>query len=437
MSRHEYWGDDAFRRETERIFRRCWLFVAHESEIAAPGDYVTRNLGGEDVIVTRDEDGRIRAFLNSCTHRGTQLCRADLGNSSHFRCSYHGWTFSNSGDLKGVPERKQVFEPSFDKSAFGLVAVPHVESFHGLVFASWNPDAPPLAEELGPAAWYLRGVLDKAGDLVAVGPPARARVRTNWKLGSENFAGDGYHLATTHKSPIDLGTYLNTDAFPQLDGVSMARMRGRCITAGNGHAFRVQHYDLPGTEPMFLGYPQEKWRDMARGLDPGQIDLMSRLSVFHGNVFPNLSFIDAPALSSGDDTPAVSYVQFRVWRPIDAMHSELMLFALVPPWYDDEQRDHSQRANLRMVGLAGIFDTDDLQNWTSVADMSRGEVSRTTDFVYEGGALAEPDSDKPWPGSVYDLDHTETNQRELYRRWAELMDDESFVPVGPGRRPVR
>ncbi|MGW6457641.1 Rieske 2Fe-2S domain-containing protein, partial [Streptomyces sp. NPDC055078] len=123
VSRQAYWGEEEFQLEMERVFRRCWLFVAHESELAVPGDYVTRNLGGEDVIVTRDESGEIRAFLNSCTHRGTQLCRADLGNSSHFRCSYHGWTFSNSGDLKGVPERKQVFDPSFDKSAFGLVRV--------------------------------------------------------------------------------------------------------------------------------------------------------------------------------------------------------------------------------------------------------------------------------------------------------------------------
>ncbi|MFE4663731.1 Rieske 2Fe-2S domain-containing protein [Streptomyces sp. NPDC056716] len=437
VSRQSYWGDDEFQLEMERIFRRCWLFVAHESEIARPGDYVTRNLGGEDVIVTRDESGDIRAFLNSCTHRGTQLCRADLGNSSHFRCSYHGWTFSNSGDLKGVPERKQVFDASFDKSAFGLVRVPHVDTFHGLVFASWNPDAPPLAEELGPAAWYLRGVLDKAGDLVAAGPPARARVRTNWKLGSENFAGDGYHLATTHQSPIELGTYLNTEAFPQLEGVSMAGMRGRCVVAGNGHTFRVQHYDLPGTEPVFLGYPPEKWPEMAESLDTGQIDLMSRMSVLHGNIFPNLSLIDAAALTSGDDTPAVSYVQFRAWRPLDSMHCELMLWALVPKWYDDQQRTDSLRANLRMVGLAGIFDTDDLQNWTSVADMSRGAVSRTADFVYEGGLSAPKDTEKPWPGDVYDIDHSETNQRELYRRWAELMNDTSFVPTAAGRRSAR
>ncbi len=174
VSRRSYWGRDEFESEMERIFGRCWLFVAHESEIPSPGDYVTRKLGGEDVIVVRDETGDVRIFLNSCTHRGNQLCRADMGNSSHFRCSYHGWTFSNKGTLRGVPERKQVFDADFDKSEYSLVGPPNVDVFHGLIFASWDPDAPSLLDELGDMAWYLEAVLDKAGDLQVVGPPARA-----------------------------------------------------------------------------------------------------------------------------------------------------------------------------------------------------------------------------------------------------------------------
>lgn len=131
VSRRSYWGRDEFDSEMERVFGRCWLFAAHESEIPSPGDYVTRKLGGEDVIVVRDETGDVRILLNSCTHRGNQLCRADMGNSSHFRCSYHGWTFSNKGTLRGVPERKQVFDADFDKSKYNLVGPPNVDVFHG------------------------------------------------------------------------------------------------------------------------------------------------------------------------------------------------------------------------------------------------------------------------------------------------------------------
>lgn len=434
VSRRAYWSKEDFAIEMERIFRRCWLFVAHESEIPSAGDYVTRSFGGEDVIVARDEAGDVRIFLNSCSHRGTQLCRADLGNSSHFRCSYHGWTFSNGGELRGVPERNQVFGQNFDKKRHGLKSPPNVEVFHGLIFASWDPSAAPLLDELGPAAWYLQAILSKAGDAVVVGPPSRAIIRTNWKLGAENFAGDGYHLGTTHKTAIDLGTYLNTDAFPQLDGADMADMKGRCVVAGNGHTLRVQHYGIAPDQPVFFGYPEERWADIAEGLDPKQQNLMSRMSVLHGNIFPNLSFIDAPALDSGDDTPPVAYTQFRQWRPVDEMHCELLTFALVPRWYSDEQKLHSQRANIRMVGMAGLFETDDFQNWTSIADMSRGEISQASDFVYEGGMNEIPESDTGWPGTVYDVDHSEVNQREMFRRWAELMADDEFASRAPGRK---
>jgi len=159
---------------------------------------------------------------------------------------------------------------------------------------------------------------------------------------------------------------------------------------------------------------------------------MSGLSVLHGNLFPNLSFIESCVLDSGDDTPPTAYEQIRVWEPVDATHCELMVWTLVPEWYTEQQRMHTQRANIRMIGLGGLFDTDDFQNWVSLADMNRGRMARTGDFVYEGGVHHGLDTDTPWPGTVYDADHSEVNQRELYRRWAELMEagDRQADPAG-------
>src|SRR5690349_7551291 len=134
VSRHAFWDPAIHREELERIFRRCWLFVAHETEIAEPGDYVTRRMGVDPVIVVRDEDGRPRVFMNTCPHRGTQLCRADLGNTSLFRCSYHGWTFDSTGACRGIPEMTEVYPRQFDKSKIRLFEAPHVDTFAGLVF---------------------------------------------------------------------------------------------------------------------------------------------------------------------------------------------------------------------------------------------------------------------------------------------------------------
>lgn len=80
----------------EKIFRGSWLLLAHESEIATAGDYVTRRMGLDPVIVSRNDEGEIRVFLNACRHRGATLCSA-MGNSGHFRCSYPRRLLSNSG----------------------------------------------------------------------------------------------------------------------------------------------------------------------------------------------------------------------------------------------------------------------------------------------------------------------------------------------------
>src|SRR5262245_65972788 len=102
VSRRIYVDPELYEMEQDRLFRRTWLFLAHESELPNPGDYVTRELAGEPVVLIRADDGKIRGFLNSCRHRGMRLCRADQGRVSIVRCPYHGWTYSKTGTLLSV-----------------------------------------------------------------------------------------------------------------------------------------------------------------------------------------------------------------------------------------------------------------------------------------------------------------------------------------------
>src|SRR5581483_5868148 len=92
-----------YRREIEQLFPRCWLFVAHGSEIPSSGDFVTRQMGADPVIVSRDAGGQPHVLLNVCRHRGRQVCNEDAGRTSHFRCGYHGWTYDSAGKLTGLP----------------------------------------------------------------------------------------------------------------------------------------------------------------------------------------------------------------------------------------------------------------------------------------------------------------------------------------------
>jgi len=92
-----------FDDERERIFHRGWVFVGHDSEIPRPGDFVTRHVGTEPVIMVRGKDDAVSVLVNRCMHRGTMVCSADRGNARTFTCPYHGWTYEISGELLGVP----------------------------------------------------------------------------------------------------------------------------------------------------------------------------------------------------------------------------------------------------------------------------------------------------------------------------------------------
>ena len=102
ISRRIFIEPEIYERELEQIFARCWLYLCHDSQIPQLGDFLTTYMGEDPVLVMRGSDGKVRAFLNVCRHRGNRLCRADDGNAASFTCSYHGWTrgFSPGGTFE-------------------------------------------------------------------------------------------------------------------------------------------------------------------------------------------------------------------------------------------------------------------------------------------------------------------------------------------------
>src|SRR5436190_13298340 len=103
ISRDIFCDPDIYAQEQERIFSRAWLFVAHESQIPKPGDFVLSRMGEEQVIVTRDRQNKIHVLLNSCRHRGNLVCRYDQGNAFTFTCTFHGWTYDSEGKIVALP----------------------------------------------------------------------------------------------------------------------------------------------------------------------------------------------------------------------------------------------------------------------------------------------------------------------------------------------
>ena len=123
-----YQSEAIFKEERESIFTRLPAVAAHVCEILNPGDFVKREVGGRSIIVTRDAEGKSRAFLNVCRHRGTQLVSEESGCRHRFTCPYHAWTYANSGELVSAPHLKAGF-PELDMAQYSLKALQCDERF--------------------------------------------------------------------------------------------------------------------------------------------------------------------------------------------------------------------------------------------------------------------------------------------------------------------
>ena len=100
VARKNFVDEEILDAERERIFNHCWIYVGHGSEIPKAGDFITRKVAGRGIILNRDSQGVVRALMNTCPHRGAQVCRESKGNSKSFQCFYHGWVFGQDGALR-------------------------------------------------------------------------------------------------------------------------------------------------------------------------------------------------------------------------------------------------------------------------------------------------------------------------------------------------
>lgn len=194
-----YTDPTIFAEELQKIWHKTWVFVGHESEVPRPNDYVRKQLATQDVVMTRDRDGEVHLLINRCAHRGLQVCDDAKGNSSSFRCPYHGWTYRNTGELLGYPYNKGY--GGKNKLELGMGKVPRVASYQGFVFGSLAADGPSLEEHLGAAAGEIDRLvgLSPEGEVALDAGWLRHRTRSNWKFLAENET-DGYHPQFVHGS---------------------------------------------------------------------------------------------------------------------------------------------------------------------------------------------------------------------------------------------
>lgn len=395
--------------EQDRLFSKAWCFLAHESEIPAPGDYVTRYIGNNNIIVARDEHGEIHANLNMCRHRGNMMCKSEMGNASHFRCSYHGWTYKNSGELIGVPYMKEGYAGALKRSDYALKRV-RIDSYGGLVFGCLDPEGPTLAEYLGDFTFYLDMYLKQGVDGVEVhGPPDHWVADTDWKICAENFAGDGYHTPVAHQWGFHLG-YFPSSGSTHSQGWAAS-------IPGLGHGVGLGHSP---NFPEYGGFPDDMVAKMKEAFTPEQDAVFAKVRTAVGTVFPNLSFLMQPfSLEPGE--AGVRFVTMRLYHPVGPGRMEMYSWCLVPKAATQEFKDEAYRCYTLAFGQAGTFEQDDFENWTKVTRTAKSSYVRDIEFPYFMGMGSERDPDFAGPGHVVTPYVNDTNFRNLWGRWGDYM----------------
>ncbi|MBL4621410.1 MAG: aromatic ring-hydroxylating dioxygenase subunit alpha [Immundisolibacteraceae bacterium] len=212
-------SSEYFELEREKIFKKSWLNVGRIEDLPKPGDYMVQSIAilQSSLIIVRGDDQQIRAFHNVCRHRGNEIA-SGCGNAKGFSCDFHGWTYSNQGELAFVPDEGQFF--NLDKNKLGLVSL-QCETWKGFIFINADPDPSQSLIE------YLGGLGDQLKDFPfeQMVPMHRleAEVNANWKVIIDAFQ-ESYHAGFVHR--LTAGDMLDPDSDDPYMHLSSVRLFG-------------------------------------------------------------------------------------------------------------------------------------------------------------------------------------------------------------------
>jgi p-cumate 2,3-dioxygenase subunit alpha len=393
-------SQEVFDLEISRIFDHTWLYIGHEMEIPNVGDYRRRTVAGKPLFMVRSKDGEVRAFHNTCTHRGAQVCRQDAGHAQSFQCFYHGWTFDTKGELVGVPD-----EPGYAgvlrKSDYALMA-PRLESYRGFYFVTFDPDIEDLKTYLGGAREVIDLTMDSAevlGGWMIMRGTAKWRIQANWKLLVEN-SHDGYHLATVHQTFFEYQSWRQ-----QLTGKT-----GKRPNAMNTQAFALRgghggiHHEAAGRG---IANATPIWSDEANA----EVERIKALNIArfgeergrrmcetsrHMVIFPTLAFQDSQ-----------SSFRVRQINPVAPGIVDAVQWDFVPRDEHPELRASRIQSSLAFLGPGGLATPDDV------------EALESCQLGYASGAVEWSDLSRGMHRASNMND--ELQMRAFWRQWHSLI----------------
>jgi anthranilate 1,2-dioxygenase large subunit len=400
-SRVPFWlhhDEGLYALEMERIFRGpAWSYLCLEAEIPDPGDFRTTWVGDTPVVVSRNRDGAIHAFVNRCSHRGAMIVRTLRGNTDRHVCLYHRWCYSGAGELTGLPFRKGLkgeggMPEEFDMKAESPRKLA-VANCHSMLFGTFAPErAEPIEDYLGE---FGTGIIKRFMTRpIRVLGYSRQHIHGNWKLYAENLR-DTYHASLLHEFFVTYGV----DRATQKGGVKMDAR----------HRHNMNHaYAATDTQED----AKAAYADTAARLD--RMQLKDRKLLHFEDEFPDGMNLAAPTFF-----PNALLIQInnslatRQIRPKGVDGHEV--FQTVLGYADDDEAMARHRLiSANLVGPAGFVSMEDGEAIEVVQKATRSAGDACA-IVEMGGR-----------GAVRDLTHrvTETPIRGFWSYWAELMGAE-------------
>jgi phenylpropionate dioxygenase-like ring-hydroxylating dioxygenase large terminal subunit len=408
---------EVFEMEMRFIFGRTWNFLGLESQIAKPHDFLTTWIGRTPVMVSRDAQGRIGAFVNACRHKGATVCRVMEGNAKYHVCPYHGWAYDSAGRNVDIKDRKAgCYAPAFDAESHDLLPIAKIGAYNGLIFGSLSSAVPALEEWLG----EMRPAIDLSMEQSPLGMefvPGRVAYtyRANWKLQYDNGL-DSYHLTSTHTSFMDIQARRRKgeghQEAKQYDWATRAAVPHGMFSFPYGHSFTWTEQPEVAKRQLYPVIDEVKQR-------VGELKAAWMLRIRQTCLFPNMQINDGSAMI------------LRVIRPIDVDLTEMRGYVLAPI---------GERADLRACRLRqfedffnpGGFATPD--DTVTYEDAQRGFAAKGYTWVdgYARGATAirQGGNDisaslgfQPLQSLVQPLEtFNEVALHGPYREWARLME---------------
>jgi phenylpropionate dioxygenase-like ring-hydroxylating dioxygenase large terminal subunit len=272
VHRDVYRNAELFDVELDQLWRNAWIYVGHDSQVPAAGDFYSTQLGREPVLMIRGANGEVHVLPNRCAHKGTRLVSAMHGKCAGgvLRCPYHGWTYRLDGSLRTVPLKSGYEGTGFEMTAAakGLPSITSV-NYRGFVFARLAPEGPDFHEYFGESLTSIDNMVDRSpqGRLEVAGGVLRYLHDCNWKMFVENL-NDAMHPMVAHESsagtakrlwssvPSGMAMPMVIEQFvPFVNDYEFFEKMGVKVYE-NGHSYTGVHFSIHSKYASIGGYEQ-------------------------------------------------------------------------------------------------------------------------------------------------------------------------------------